>query len=161
MHGSQPMEQSRVKKPTKNEGPINQLVIQLKNIVERQYLKKVLKYSIKALHSDMKPLQTVEGTGFLHMAQSLINFGARYGFQLAEAHIQHRTTLKNNYVPEICKDDQQTLKTFFQSAPPNHKFAYSKDIWTDKYKQRSFLSMTSHLIDNNWNCTRIRWVLRR
>jgi len=105
---------------------------------------------------DMRPLNSVEGTGFLHMAQALINFGAKYGRQQVENCIQHRTTLRSNYVPALCKDGREDLKMFFKSAPPNHKFAFSKDMWTDKYRQRSFLSVTNHFIDDNWalhSCT--------
>lgn len=102
------------------------------------------------LLKDIRPLYSVEGIGFRHMAQAFINFGAKYGPQPVEECIQHRTTLKRTYVPKLRTEAQQEYKKMFQSAPLHHKFAFSKDMWSEKYNQRNFLSVIMHYIDDNW-----------
>lgn len=101
------------------------------------------------LVKDLRPLYSVERSGFKHMAQALINFGAKYGCQDVENCIQHRTTLKRYHVPDLCKEARQNYKELFKSTTSN-KFAFSKDMWSEKYNQRNFLSLTMHFINDNW-----------
>lgn len=84
------------------------------------------------LAKDLHSLRTVEGTGFQHMAQALVNFGAKYGRQRIEGIIQHRTTLRDHYIRDMCNETRQIYKTLFEKMPRLHKFAFSKDLWSEK-----------------------------
>lgn len=100
---------------------------------------------------DLEPLYRVEGQGFLHICQSLINFGATYGHHTVKDVIQHRTTLKRSHVPVICAEMRDDLKKSLLAAPSYPKFAFSKDMWSEKYNSVHFLSLTAHFIDITWN----------
>lgn len=123
----------------------------LLNNVSQQAKRDLNKNITFGLGKDLKSLRTVEGPGFKHLAQVLIDFGSKYGNQRVEDVIQHRTTLRNVYVPELCRDARQKYKILFQSMPEDQKFAFSKDLWSEKYQQRNFLSLSCHFIDNAWN----------
>ena len=103
------------------------------------------------LCKDIRPLHSVEGDGFKHYAQALLDFGAKYGSHPIEDIIQHRTTLKRYRVPEICDQSRKDLKNELKEASTNPIFAFTSDMWTDKYKHRKFLSLSIHWISDDWN----------
>lgn len=148
---------------TKKRGPAKSLTARKSDSMEN-YLLKVVPPHAKAtlnksiafgLAKDLHSLRTVEGTGFKHMAQALINFGAAYGRQRIEGIIQHRTTLRDHYITDMCNETRQTYKTLFDKLPRYHKFAFSKDLWSEKWQKRSFLSLSCHFINDNWELQQI------
>lgn len=138
-------------------GPAKPLTDTKSDSIQTYFLKNVPPYAKAALNKDiafglakdLRSLRTVEGTGFKHMAQSLINFGATYGRQQIENNIQHRTTLRDRYIPEMCSETREKYKEILNRMPRNHKFAFSKDLWSEKYQKRVFLSLTLHFIKKN------------
>lgn len=102
------------------------------------------------LAKDLQPLYRSETEGFRYMAQKLIDFGARHGSHPAANVIQHRTTLKRTHLPQICVEIQGNMKESLTLAPSNPKFAFSKDMWTEKFKSTEFLSLSIHFIDQEW-----------
>lgn len=100
---------------------------------------------------DLQPLSRVETEGFLYLAQSLINFGAKFGKLRATDVIQHRTTLQRNRLPEICKELQTDVKTTINNIPTFPSFAFTSDMWTEKHNSQGFLGLSAHFIDSNWN----------
>lgn len=99
---------------------------------------------------DLQPLSRVESKGFLHVAQKLIDFGARFGSQPAQDVIQHRTTLQRYTLPEICVDLDKNLKTSLQNIPAYPDLCFTTDLWTETYQCNKFLSLSIHFIDANW-----------
>lgn len=59
--------------------------------------------------------------------------------------------MRNVYVPELCRDAREKYKIVFRSMPENHQYAFTKDLWSEKYQKRNFLSLSLHFIDNDWN----------
>lgn len=86
----------------------------------------------------------------MHIAQSLIDFGARFGSQPARDVIQHRTTLQRYRLPEITKDIQDNLKTSLQNIPAYPDLSITTDMWTETYQCNKFMSLSIHFIDENW-----------
>lgn len=108
----------------------------------------------KGLAKDLEPLRRVESEGFMYIAQKLINFGARFGPQPVEQVMKHRTTLKRTQLPQLFHEIQEDVKSKLQKAPTYPEFAYTKDLWSEKYQSNSFLSLTAHLIDEDWRLQR-------
>jgi hypothetical protein len=105
---------------------------------------------VVGLAKDLRPLGSVERTGFKKIAQAFINFGAVHGKQNIDDCIRHRTTLKRDYLPNLVSFKQNELKDLVSAAPQLPHLAFTSDMWSDKYKQRSFLSLSVHYIDTNW-----------
>lgn len=101
------------------------------------------------LSIDLQPLSRVERKGFMHIAQSLINLGAKYGAQRASDVIQHRTTLQRYRLPEISEDLHGGIKKTIEKIHPS-RLAFTTDMWTEKYHSQSCLSLSVHFIDDNW-----------
>ncbi len=106
------------------------------------------------LAKDLQPLHRVECEGFMHIAQALINFGSIHGQQSAKDVINHRTNLKRNVLPKVCGDLLQDVKSSIEKCNSYLDFAYTADMWTEKYHSTSFLSLSLHLIDDIWRLKR-------
>ncbi|KAJ6641593.1 Transposable element Hobo transposase, partial [Pseudolycoriella hygida] len=105
---------------------------------------------VAGLAKDLRPLSSVERDGFLLMAQSFINFGAKYGQQSAKNVLQHRTILTRNRLPALCASVQEKIKTDLRSAPSYPKFSYTTDMWLEKNDSSHFLSLNAHYISSDW-----------
>lgn len=105
---------------------------------------------VLGLARDLRPLYSAAGPGFLKIAQSLINLGAVYGKQDAAEVIAHRTTLQKKYLPELVDKLRSDMTTKLTPALAAERFAFTFDLWTDKYQQRSYLSVTVHFIDEDF-----------
>ncbi|OXA36830.1 Transposable element Hobo transposase [Folsomia candida] len=102
------------------------------------------------LARDLRPLGTTERVGFKHIAQSLIDFGAKFGRHDVNDIIRHRTTLKKENLPRVVEQIKSKIKSYLDAAPQNPAFAFTTDMWSDKYTQRHFLSLTIHYINADW-----------
>lgn len=102
------------------------------------------------LAKDLRPLGAVEGNGFKLMAQALINFGSKYGIQNIDDVLCHRTTLKTKYLPKAVETFEEQLRRNLQTTSPDFSFAFTTDMWSEKYQQRNFLSLHVHFININW-----------
>lgn len=103
------------------------------------------------LAKDLQPLSRIEGEGFRHIAQALIDFGGKYGSQPVSSVLQNRTTLKRYHLPDICATLKQDIKSSLATNAPSYpKLAFSKDLWTEKHQSNDFLSLSVHYIDKDW-----------
>lgn len=121
-----------------------------RKIVPQESLRELNRNITIGLAVDLQPLGRVEGRGFLHIAQSLVNFGARFGAQPVSDIIQHRTTLQRNRLPDICGDIFNEVKSELQTISTMPHLALTSDMWTEILKSQSFLSLSIHFLDNEW-----------
>jgi hypothetical protein len=122
-----------------------------KQVVPEVELKNLNIDIVIGLAKDLRPLNTVEGSGFRRICQSLINFGAKYGAQTVKDSIYHRTTLKRTYLPQISQSKRSEIRELLITAPSKPKFAFTADMWSDKHKQRHFLSLTVHFVSQQYD----------
>lgn len=99
--------------------------------------------------ADLRPLSAIERRGFRHLAQELINFGARHGFQKVSSVLQTGNTLKS-YLPEIVDTALEEIKGRLKTVPSFPRFTFTTDMWSDQYQQRNFISLTIHYIDMDY-----------
>ncbi len=83
---------------------------------------------------DIRPFDVVSGKGFLQVAQTLINIGAKYGAVDADAIIPHRQT--------VCDRTKAIQKVLEYSG-----IAVTTDMWTDEFNKRAYTVLTFHYID--------------
>lgn len=129
-----------------------------KGTITSMFSRTVPQESIKQLNHDvtvglakgLEPLRRVKSKGFLYIAQTLIDFGAKYGSQRAEDVINHQTTLKRTHSPQIRKSQEENIKKSLQEAPSYPTFSFTSDLWTEKHQCTTFLALSAHYIDSDW-----------
>lgn len=122
----------------------------MKKVVAPRFKQEVNDNIVLGLAKDIRPLSSVESPGFLLIAQSLIDFGAKFGNQRVKDVILNRTTLKRKNLPRLFQNEMDNIKTILKNNSTFPKFAFTFDMWTEKYRQRKFLSLSIHFINDNW-----------
>ena len=102
------------------------------------------------LVNDFRPFTTLEGRGFLELAQTLVDLTAKYGYFKVENVMPARTTVSKK-VRELSKDALDTVMVSIKEhLRQSHRVAFTTDMWTDNYKKKSFISLTCHYISDKW-----------
>ena len=104
---------------------------------------------INLVCKDIRPFEIITGQGFKEFAQEMINIDATYGTVSVDNLLPHPTTLSRNVVKkaESVKNDLSLkLKFIFEMTGG----AFTTDMWTDDYRKVSYISLTVHYIDENW-----------
>ena len=104
---------------------------------------------------DFRPLNTVTGTGFQSLAQSLVRIGSKYGDVDISKLLHHPSTYSRRLLPKMASEVRQTVAASlveqFQSMP---KFlapaAFVCDHWTDQFRQTEFTSIGVYFVDKNF-----------
>ena len=99
---------------------------------------------------DLRPFESVAGTGFLRLAQALIDLGAAHGNISAKEIIPHPTTISRG-LADAASDLRNLLFPEIDRAMSNGFCAATTDMWTDDFKKISYTSVTIHYIDDDWN----------
>lgn len=84
------------------------------------------------------------------IAQKLVDFGAKHGNHDIKEATYHRPTLKNKLLPEITSQLEESIQELLRTTLSETKLAFTTDMWSDKYKQRHFLSLHVHFISRDW-----------
>ncbi len=98
---------------------------------------------------DLRPCDTVTGRGFLQVAQTLINIGAKYGAVDAEAIIPHRQTVCDRAKQQAAAEKVKLSKVL-QKVIQDAGIAVSTNTWTDEFKKRVYTVLTCHYITEKW-----------
>ena len=114
-----------------------------KTVVSAQTKKDVLNSAVKVVVSDLRPFTVLNGAGMLHCSQTLIDIGAKYGSVLPDRH-------KISEQVKVTAEEERVklLGAIKQATSENGGIEITSDLWTDKYKQKTYLSCTAHWIQN-------------
>jgi hypothetical protein len=107
------------------------------------------KQIVNLVCKDLRPFEIILGQGFREFSQEMINIGAKYGSLQVDKLFPHPTTVCRNVIKEaeLVKTDLIfKLKDVFQLIGG----AFTTDMWTDDYRKISYISLTVHYIDENW-----------
>jgi len=98
----------------------------------------------------MRPLQSLEGKGFIELVQTAMDTGATHRSCSAESLIPSRRTVKRKMQTE--KDKITTdLNKMLKSAINKHgRIGFTTDLCTD-VKQRSYVAPTAHVVSDSCN----------
>ena len=87
---------------------------------------------------DFHPFNMVMGEGF----RSLVSYLAP-GYT-----VPHRTSFMRTHLPEMYNGLKINVKSALKNVT---HFTLTTDMWTDDYVHNSYISVTAHFIDDNWN----------
>jgi hypothetical protein len=99
---------------------------------------------------DIRPFNTVEGEGFLDLAQALINVGVRYGQVNAADVLPHRTTVSNNVAKRAAELKESVVIPDILSYLNRWGGGVTTDMWTECQTQTPFITVTVHYITDEW-----------
>ena len=106
---------------------------------------------LTGLAVDLRPLGSVDSKGFRMIAQSLINFGAKFGAVDIKEKLYSRTHLRSSVLPDVVKSVKMNVIEQLAQAYCKDKPCFTLDLWSDKFKQRHFLSLNIHFIDESFD----------
>lgn len=100
----------------------------------------------KSETQDLCPFTSIARTGFLKLANKLIQIGNQHGNIRAESILPHPTTISNR-LKFVVAEKSAEMKSQLQEIS-KQGVAVTTDIWTDDYKKTSFLGVNVHFIDS-------------
>lgn len=86
------------------------------------------------------------GTGFRNYVQAILNIGAQYGTRDSHDLILSRKKLTGN----VMVAEYNRIKDLLTTDLLNKHMAFTTDMWTDQFTQRSFLCLSAHYIDESF-----------
>lgn len=114
-------------------------------IVKDTITKKIVDFVCK----DLRPFDIITDQGFKELAQEMINIGSTYGCFRVDDLFPHPTTISRHLIKEADSVKSSLivkLKDIFEL----NGGAFTSDMWTDDYRKISYISLTVHYIDENW-----------
>lgn len=98
---------------------------------------------------DLRPFEIVTGQGFKDFAQEMINIGFTYGSIQVDELLPHPTTISRNIIKDA-EAIKSSLKVLLKDIFDMVGGAFTTDMWTDDYRKISYISLTVHYIDEDW-----------
>lgn len=100
---------------------------------------------------DLRPFNTIEGDGFTSLVQKLLDLQHKSSTRLdAKSLLPHPTTVSRNLQTKA-SSVRSSLNVSIQEAFRVSRVSFTSDMWTDNYRQRPYLTLTSHWIDSDWD----------
>lgn len=121
------------------------------NILKKDDQKILLDACVKFVTIDLRPIYAICGEGLKSLLAAFAKITLRYSeYDINElSHsLPHRNAVRNK-IHHVCEEIQFKLKielkNIFGNGGPGG--AFSTDIWTDNFKQQSYICVTVHYID--------------
>ena len=106
--------------------------------------------SVDFVCRDLRPFVTVQGEGFIDMIQRLFELQHKSTSLLdARLLLPHPTTV-SRCVGDKAAKVRSNLAEDLQEVYRSSRVSYTTDMWTESHNQRSFIALTAHWIDDDW-----------
>ncbi|CAF1946674.1 unnamed protein product [Rotaria magnacalcarata] len=99
--------------------------------------------------SNIRPLSIVEDTGFKKIIEEAALIGYNCGPIKAESILSSRQTVSRQ-IKSNASIGREKMQHVLLKAARERCLVLSPDIWSDAYRQQSYLGCTAHWIDDNW-----------
>lgn len=110
----------------------------------------VTKKTVKFCCRDVVPFATIEGEGFLELAQELINVGATYGRVKVEDVLPDVTMVSKHTATETEHDRKVLVKEISDIISAGLNVSMTTDMWSDSFRQASYTSVTCHYVTEDF-----------
>lgn len=98
---------------------------------------------------DVRPYEIITGQGFLNLVQYFVSIGAKYGEIDVKTVLPHPTTV-SRHVSDVRDEMQAKVLPIIEEAINKGECAATTDGWSDNYKKKYYLSMTTHFFDDDF-----------
>lgn len=100
---------------------------------------------------DLRPFSVVSGKGFKSLAQELINVGSTFGRVPVHSVLPYYTT-----VSKVCTEKTEVKRSLLiervkKALASGCDVAMSTDMWTDVYRKMSYIAITCHFTETDFN----------
>lgn len=109
--------------------------------------KEIANMQLYFIARDLRPVDVTEGDGFLKFCQYLINTGSDYGKLKITDVLSSRRTIMRTVIPQKVEEIKESIR---REIGKTH-VSLTSDLWTDDFKKRSYLTLTGHLINDNFD----------
>lgn len=99
---------------------------------------------------DLRSFNIIKGKGFQELAQSLVSLGNRCGDIDVKDILPDPTTISRN-INHVAQNLRDEVKEELRKTVYNWGGAVTLDMWTEDFKKNSYLCMTIHYVDDNWD----------
>lgn len=128
--------------------------INKKTKIIQEDLNKVKGACVKFIAKDLRPYNAMEGDGLFDLLKCMINIGKIYPM-ISESEMNNLIPCRNTVKSEVvnfANDMKTKIKNYFQQAlkyPGG--FSSTTDLWSDDFKNNSYICVTAHinLFENN------------
>lgn len=129
--------------------PIEQYFHPSPKQITAEQKKNILDSCVKLCTEDLRPFDIVEGQGFVHLAQNLINLGATLGKVKVTDVLPHRTTI-SKHVRQTAENCRNQILPGINVIIQDVGGALTTDLWTEPFRQTSYICITCHYIDEQF-----------
>lgn len=141
-------------KKAKNQTSIEQFATaskthqQRKTKISQQHQQKLREGCVQYVCNDLRPYYAVEGKGLRELVYACMLIGQAYPHLSREEFDENfpkRSTVQREVQPRV-QIAKEEMKSKLQDAyEKNGGFACTADLWTDRFRQRTYLSLTGHI----------------
>lgn len=94
-------------------------------------------------------MSAINGEGFKSFGQFLLDTGTTFGRTNITDILPHPTTI-SRHIQKTAKEIRNELFKYIYVSIKKKLCASTCDMWTDNYRKNSYMSITLHYIDSNW-----------
>jgi len=104
---------------------------------------------VKFCAVDLRPFNVVNGDGFRHLAQALVNIGADHGKVDVESVLPHSSTISRK-MHTVAERVREKFMPEVKLALENKTCSFDADMWSDKYTKTSYLTTTAQYVTSDF-----------
>lgn len=115
--------------------------------VSQQHHEKLREGAVQFICADLRPFRAVECQGLLALVQSAVSLGQAYpklGEEQVRQILPSRNTVQRDVESKVVTAKQMLKDKLHETFKTFGGFACTSDLWTDSFRQKSYLAITSH-----------------
>lgn len=116
-------------------------------IISEKHKEMIRESAVRFVCEDLRPYIAIEGNGLMNLMQASFELGQAYPQmtnQELQAVIPSRSTVQRSVGDKSVEAKAMITKKLREAIKIAGGFASTVDLWSDKYRQRSYMSITAH-----------------
>jgi hypothetical protein len=127
---------------------LHQTLMQKSPTISEADKKKIKEGCVDLVCCDLRPFSALEGMGLRRLGQVLLDIGATYNRVSIDGILPSPNTVKEA-VLKLADEASESLTAKLNGLPERGRVAATTDLWTDKYKNNSYLDLTVFFVDDS------------
>ncbi|KAL0162267.1 hypothetical protein M9458_041663 [Cirrhinus mrigala] len=114
--------------------------------IPQQAKQKLTEKCVEYCCKDIRPFRSIEGGGFVELAQQLINVGATYGSVAAQDVLPDPTTVSKRCRELATEKRKKLVEQLNDVLTEVNSIGMTTNIWTEDYHKLSYMTITCHFV---------------